>query len=62
MAMAQEARKPMFLLRAADGAIGGHQAAVKDCYDDFKGLAKEILKRIRREENQLSLLAHGANP
>jgi hypothetical protein len=61
-AMAQEARKPMFLLRAADGAIGGHQAAVKDCYDDFKGLAKEILKRIRREENQLSLLAHGANP
>jgi chromosome partitioning protein len=47
MAMAQEARKPMFLLRAADGAIGGHQAAVKECGEDFKALAGEILKRIK---------------
>lgn len=46
MAMAQEARKPMFLLRAADGAIGGHQAAVKQCGEDFKALAREILKRM----------------
>jgi chromosome partitioning protein len=46
MAMAQEARKPMFLLRAADGAIGGHQAAVKECGEDFKALAREILKRM----------------
>ncbi len=46
MAMAQEARKPMFLLRAADGAIGGHQAAVRECGEDFKALAREILKRM----------------
>jgi cellulose biosynthesis protein BcsQ len=46
MAMAQEARKPMFLLRAADGAIGGHQNAVKECADDFRILAKEILTRM----------------
>ena len=30
--MAQEARKPMFALKPADGAIGGHAAAVQDCY------------------------------
>jgi chromosome partitioning protein len=48
MAMAQEARKPMFLLRAADGAIGGHQAAVRECGDDFKALAQEILRRMDR--------------
>jgi len=48
MAMAQEARKPMFLLRAADGAIGGHQAAVKECGEDFKALACEILRRMDR--------------
>jgi chromosome partitioning protein len=48
MAMAQEARKPMFLLRAADGAIGGHQAAVRECGEDFKALAREILTRMDR--------------
>jgi chromosome partitioning protein len=46
MPMAQEAKKPMFLLKPADGAIGGHQAAVQDCYRDFYGLAKEIGRRI----------------
>ena len=46
MAMAREARKPMFLLRPADGAIGGHQAAVRECGDDFRALAHEILRRI----------------
>ena len=29
LAMAQEARKPAFFLRAADGAIGGHLRAVR---------------------------------
>lgn len=42
MPMAQEARKPMFHLRAADGALGGHIYAVQDCYEDFKKLAKSI--------------------
>lgn len=37
--LAQDARKPMFLLRAADGAIGGHSQAVADCYRDFRSLA-----------------------
>lgn len=45
MPMAQEARKPMFHLKPADGAFGGHQAAVLDCYGDFKRLSKEISRR-----------------
>lgn len=57
MAMAQEARKPMFLLRAADGAIGGHQAAVKECGEDFRTLANDILKRTDRAEGLSSSLA-----
>ncbi len=46
MPMAQEARKPMFLLKPADGAIGGHQAAVLECYRDFESLAKSIEERM----------------
>ena len=46
MPMAQEARKPMFLLKPADGAIGGHQGAVSDCYNDFRILAKLIGQKI----------------
>ena len=42
MAMAHEARKPMFHLKAADGALGGHIYAVQDCYKDFETLAKAI--------------------
>jgi cellulose biosynthesis protein BcsQ len=45
MPLAQEARKPMFALRPADGAIGGHAQAVQDCYRDFRDLAHEIAKR-----------------
>jgi chromosome partitioning protein len=46
IAMAQEARKPMFKLKPGDGAIGGHQGAVSAAYDDFEGLAREIAGRI----------------
>lgn len=46
MPLAQEARKPMFALRAADGAIGGHAQAVQDCHRDFKLLAARIADRI----------------
>lgn len=46
IAMAQEARKPMFKLRPGDGAIGGHQGAVSAAYDDFEKLAREIAGRI----------------
>jgi len=46
MPMAQEAKKPMFLLRPADGAIGGHQGAVQAAYKDFRKLAVAVLERI----------------
>ncbi len=39
LALARDARKPMFLLRPADGAIGGYSEAVLDCYRGFKALA-----------------------
>jgi hypothetical protein len=43
MPLAQEARKPMFRLRPADGAFGGHQKAVQECAVDFRRLARRIL-------------------
>jgi len=43
MPLAQEARKPMFALKPADGAFGGHQAAVHDCWLDFSRLTDRIL-------------------
>ena len=46
MPMAQEARRPMFLLRPAHGAIGAHQQAVLECYAAFKDLALELLARL----------------
>ena len=45
MPMAQEARKPMFQLRAADGALGAHIHAVQDCYRDFERLATVVADR-----------------
>lgn len=44
--MAMEARKPVFLLRSADGAIGAHSYAVQDAYEDYRVLADKILTRI----------------
>ena len=44
MPYAQDARKPMFMLTPADGAIGGHINAVQDCYRDFRELACAIAK------------------
>jgi chromosome partitioning protein len=41
--LAQEARKPMFLLKPGDGAFGGHQQAVLDCYRSFRFLTHGIL-------------------
>jgi chromosome partitioning protein len=43
--LAQEARKPIFHLTSADGALGAHLNAVKNAYQDFKGLAIEIARR-----------------
>jgi cellulose biosynthesis protein BcsQ len=44
--MAMEARKPIFLLKPADGAIGAHYQAVQRAYLDFKTLTENILGRI----------------
>lgn len=44
--MAMEARKPIFLLKPADGAIGAHYQAVQRAYLDFKALTENILGRI----------------
>jgi len=46
MELAQEARKPMFLLKPAEGALGSHAAAVRDCYGNFERLARTIAERI----------------
>lgn len=45
MPLAQEARKPMFYLKPADGALGAHTYAVQDAYDDFLAVARTIAKR-----------------
>lgn len=44
--MALEARKPIFDLTSADGAIGNHLYAVRDAGGDFRSLAKKIVSRI----------------
>ncbi len=44
--MAQSARKPVFLLKDADGANGSHQKLVNMAYGNFKKLALSIAGRI----------------
>ncbi len=46
MPLAHDARKPMFDLRAADGALGSTQAYVQKCYEDFRDLANTLLARL----------------
>lgn len=41
--LGQEARKPVFLLRSADGAIGAHQRAVREAYGHFEALTRRLL-------------------
>jgi chromosome partitioning protein len=45
MPMAMEARKPVFALKPADGAIGAHTEAVRRAYLDFQELATRIVER-----------------
>ncbi len=47
--MAMEARKPIFLLKPSDGAIGAHLGAVKSSYSDFLILTKKILSKIEAD-------------
>ncbi len=44
--MGQEARKPIFNLTPADGAIGGHAEAAKKAGEDIKRLGEKILGRM----------------
>ena len=51
MPLALEALKPMFSLKPAEGAVGAHVAAVRDCYADFLQLARRITSAIGIELN-----------
>jgi chromosome partitioning protein len=42
--MSMEARKPIFLLKPSDGAIGAHVQAVQRSYTDFEKLAQRIIE------------------
>ena len=44
--LAQEARKPIFCLTAADGATGSHFRAAQDARADFTNLTSKILQRM----------------
>jgi chromosome partitioning protein len=46
MPMAQEAHKPIFFLKPADGAIGAHVSAVQNVYKEMQKLAQNIAKQI----------------
>jgi len=46
--LGQEARKPVFFLRSADGALGGLQRAVREAYRQFEALARRLLDAIDR--------------
>lgn len=54
MPLAQEARKPMFKLKYADGAIGAHAQAAKDSYEDFERLADEIAKHTQMQPKEVA--------
>jgi chromosome partitioning protein len=46
MPLSYEARKPVFALKPADGAFGGHQAAVAGARRDFSELTDRILSEV----------------
>ncbi|MFV2021185.1 ParA family protein [Micromonospora sp. LOL_023] len=47
MPLAHDARKPMFDLRSADGALGSTQTLVQRCFQDFRLLSEELLRRLK---------------
>jgi len=42
--MAMQARRPMFFLKPADGAIGAHFNVVLECHVDFRKLGDRPAK------------------
>lgn len=52
MPLAHDARKPMFDLRAADGALGSTRKYVHTCYQEFRALAEAITLRLEAASGQ----------
>lgn len=46
MPLAHDARKPMFDLRPADGALGSTQTLVQRCRQDFANLSERVVERL----------------
>jgi len=60
MPLAMEARRPMFDLRPADGALGAQQDAVRRCYNDFRDLALRIARALGIEPELTTLMRRHA--
>ena len=60
--LAQDARKPIFALSAADGALGSHATAARDAFHDFRQLAEEIVLRANRGGTPGSAPISSTNP
>ncbi len=52
MPMAQDARKPMFDLTPADGAIGSHAQLVRTCAKEFRDLANRVAETCQLEKGR----------
>ena len=50
MPLAQDARKPIFLLKPAEGAIGAHAQSVSKCYVEFEKITESVLNRVKDEK------------
>lgn len=44
--ISMEVRKPLFHLKAADGAVGSHAASVRQAESDFEALANRIMRAV----------------
>ena len=47
--LSMEARKPIFFLKPADGAIGAHLGAVRSAYRDFERMSNKIVNAVNSE-------------
>lgn len=54
MPFAMEARKPIFALKPADGAIGAHYQAVKRVYSEFETFAHRIVAEIQQQSQPIT--------
>lgn len=54
VSMAEEAHKPMFHLKPADGALGSHFQAAQSAREDFEKLARRIAEAVGLEIPQFS--------